>query len=169
MKESERLKEKYKYHLNPLRRLIYQPLTEAIKALKESEEKVEDYNDLADDNLKLMEKMQQLEKSLRDQALLIYQLEIKNNQLQKNLITDEFQSIHGQWSDKTFGKRYPIAPLHHLKKEVEELIAEPYDIEEYADGFLLLMDSARMAGFSMTKIKQAMTKKFHQKQKQKMG
>ena len=72
-----------------------------------------------------------------------------------------FQTVHGEWSDETFGlNRKPTAPLHHLKKEVEEIISEPYDVEEYADGFCLLIDSARLAGFDMNAILDAMWMKF---------
>ncbi len=47
------------------------------------------------------------------------------------------------FSDETFGKERPYtAPLHHLKKEIEETI-ESGDAEEYADCLLLLCDSFR--------------------------
>ena len=50
-----------------------------------------------------------------------------------------------KFSDKTFGKDRPYtAPLHHLKKEVEECIENP-TMEEFADQLLLLMDAYRKA------------------------
>ena len=72
----------------------------------------------------------------------------------------EFQKQHGEWSDNTFGCRNPLAPLHHLKKEVQEVIEQPYDIKEYADCFLLLMDSARISGFNMDDLYFASLDKF---------
>lgn len=52
-----------------------------------------------------------------------------------------------KWSDSTFGEnREPIAPLSHLSEEVEEAKSSPYDDEEYADIFMLLLDAYRMRG-----------------------
>jgi hypothetical protein len=49
----------------------------------------------------------------------------------------------GEFSDKTFGKDRPYtAPLHHLKEEIEEVLPNG-DMMEYADCFLLLLDSFR--------------------------
>lgn len=73
---------------------------------------------------------------------------------------DYFQQIHGIWSDKTFGARSALGPLHHLKKEIEEVINDTGNIDEYADCGLLLMDSLRLAGFSMHDLYQAMLEKF---------
>lgn len=54
------------------------------------------------------------------------------------------------WSQKTFGKdkeRGPIGPLKHLKKEVDEVLANRHDLEEYADLLFLVFDATRRAGF----------------------
>lgn len=58
---------------------------------------------------------------------------------------------HAAWSRKTFGAddvRGPEGPLKHLRKEVEEALAQPQDKHEYADLLLLVMDSARRAGLT---------------------
>ncbi len=48
-----------------------------------------------------------------------------------------------EFSDRKFGTDRPFtAPLHHLKKEVNEAI-ESGEIEEFADMQLLLLDSFR--------------------------
>jgi len=86
-----------------------------------------------------------------------------------NLDFTQFQKTHGEWSDKTFGIREPKAPLHHLKKEVQEVIEQPYDITEYADCLLLLMDSARIAGFNMDDLYFVAMKKFHINQSREWG
>ena len=54
------------------------------------------------------------------------------------------------WSEDTFGltkDRNPIGPLKHLIKEAQETIAEPDNLEEYADMLFLLYESVRCAGF----------------------
>jgi hypothetical protein len=49
-----------------------------------------------------------------------------------------------EWSDATFGaERNYTAPLYHLKEEVQETI-ESGELFEYADMFILLLDSYRM-------------------------
>jgi len=63
------------------------------------------------------------------------------------------QNITADWSDSVFGKRTnPIGSLRHLKEEVDEIIQEPNDLIEYCDAFLLLIDSARMSGFTMEQL-----------------
>lgn len=56
------------------------------------------------------------------------------------------------WSFDAFGPpshRGPIGPLRHLLKEVVEALAAPRDISEYADCFLLVLDAADRAGFTL--------------------
>lgn len=81
----------------------------------------------------------------------------------------EFQKEHGVWSDQTFGARSPIGPLHHLRKEVDEVIQNPTDIKEYADCLLLLMDSARLSGFNMDDLYFAAQQKFKENKQRKWG
>lgn len=48
------------------------------------------------------------------------------------------------FSDTVFGKNRPFtAPLHHLKKEVDEAI-ESGELEEFVDMQLLILDAFRM-------------------------
>lgn len=57
-----------------------------------------------------------------------------------------------KWSQATFGKdqdRGPIGALKHLEHEAREAQAAPNDVSEYADCFLLVLDAARRAGFSV--------------------
>lgn len=54
------------------------------------------------------------------------------------------------WSQQTFGSdedRGPDGALAHLAREVEEVRAEPADLIEYADCYILLTDALRRAGF----------------------
>lgn len=72
---------------------------------------------------------------------------------------DEFQRMTFQWSIKTFGVRPAAGPIAHLKAECDEIIAEPLDITEYADAFLLLQDGAARAGFKMSEVFEAAQRK----------
>jgi hypothetical protein len=61
----------------------------------------------------------------------------------KDVSIEEIKNLIAKFSDKTFGKeRSFTAPLHHLKKEVEEAI-ESGEIEEFVDMQLLLLDAYR--------------------------
>lgn len=64
------------------------------------------------------------------------------------------QDAIGQWADGVFGSRFgsPHGIIEHLSREVEELRAEPFASEEYADMLMLVMDAARNAGFDMTAL-----------------
>jgi hypothetical protein len=58
---------------------------------------------------------------------------------------------HAAWSQETFGSdldRDWNGPLAHLRKELSEIEEQPFDREEWADAFLLLLDAARRAGFN---------------------
>lgn len=62
-----------------------------------------------------------------------------------------FWNERSKWSEETFGPRTSrgaIGPLKHLKKEVEEMLENPTDLEEFADGLFLLTDAAFRAGFT---------------------
>lgn len=71
-------------------------------------------------------------------------------------------TTHRNWSDETFGPRSekgPIGPLKHLKKEVDEVLEDPHEIEEYADLAFLLLDSLHRAGFDCADLDSAMARK----------
>jgi hypothetical protein len=61
-----------------------------------------------------------------------------------------FQAENGAWADETFGPSLsPDSTIAHLKKEVEELVADPSNVTEYADCMILLIDAARRVGITM--------------------
>jgi hypothetical protein len=75
-----------------------------------------------------------------------------------------------EWSDETFGKnRKPTGPMNHLKKEVEEVLDNPYDTEEYADCLLLLIDAARLAGMTPESLLDAAMEKHLKNRLRKWG
>lgn len=59
------------------------------------------------------------------------------------------------WSEATFGPatvRGAVGALKHLKKEVEETLEHPRDLEEYADMMHLIFDACRRAGFTLDQL-----------------
>ena len=66
----------------------------------------------------------------------------------KRTAIQRLQEEQGVWADRMFGGQTPDGKLAHLKKEVAELIENPYDRMEYADCFILLLDAYRKAGGS---------------------
>ncbi len=65
---------------------------------------------------------------------------------------EKFIKKRNKFSSKQFGtkkERGCLGPLHHLKKEVQELIDNPDDEMEWADNFLLLLDAAWRKGHSL--------------------
>lgn len=84
----------------------------------------------------------------------------------------EFWTAQAAWSQATFGsdsERGPIGPLLHLAKEVQEAIANPSDLEEFADLQFLIFDSARRAGFTYEQLLDACWKKLEKNKTRKWG
>ncbi|MEW6156768.1 MAG: dATP/dGTP pyrophosphohydrolase domain-containing protein [Verrucomicrobiota bacterium] len=71
----------------------------------------------------------------------------------------QLQQEIGAWSEMTFDDETPLPKLHHLRQEVAELIAAPYDKTEYADCLILLIDAARKAGISAEELIRAADEK----------
>lgn len=66
-----------------------------------------------------------------------------------------FWQSQAAWSEATFGttaERGPLGPLKHLAKEVQEVIADPTDVTEFADCVFLVFDAARRAGFTYDEL-----------------
>ena len=93
-----------------------------------------------------------------------------NRDLYEDAGLQSFQISQGKWSDDTFGKDVPPrAKIAHLIKEVDELYRSPYDIEEYADCFILILDAARKAGYDVSDITSAMWDKLEVNRQRKWG
>lgn len=59
------------------------------------------------------------------------------------------------WSEATFGPkshRGPLGPLAHLRKEVTEVAADPFDLEEWVDVAILALDGAWRAGHTAEQV-----------------
>ncbi len=77
-----------------------------------------------------------------------------------------------RWSSETFGSdavRGPEAPLAHLRKEIDEVLADPTDIEEWADVLLLVLDGISRAGYSTDAVEHAAWAKLDKNRKRKWG
>lgn len=86
----------------------------------------------------------------------------------KNL--DLFWFAQGEWSQSVFGsdrERGPRGPLLHLAKEVQEALANPDDLEEYADLIFLAFDSCRRAGFTYDELVDKCFEKLEKNKKRK--
>ena len=77
--------------------------------------------------------------------------------------------MQGVWSDKTFPIQNPVSTLTHLIDEVRETINKPDDILEYADCFILLFNAARLSGFTVHDIMNAMQEKHEINTKRQWG
>lgn len=87
----------------------------------------------------------------------------ENSTTEFQLFLDEL----GVWTTKTFPHQTSVSKLHHLKKEVGELIEAiegkqwTEEVEhEFADCFTLLFDAARIEGLSLIDIINVMKRKF---------
>lgn len=75
---------------------------------------------------------------------------------------DDLASSLSRWSQATFGtdqERGPIGPIKHLKKECDEVLADPTNREEYADLLILVLDASRRAGIKPLELIRASIKK----------
>ena len=81
----------------------------------------------------------------------------------------------GEWSDKTFGHSWGdgdkagIGSLYHLREEVDELIDNPSDQEEWADVLTLILDAARRRTISAADLISWSYEKLFKNKKRKWG
>ena len=77
---------------------------------------------------------------------------------------DLIAHLHRQreFSYRTFGKEPNLGRvINHLRKEIEEVAADPKDIFEWIDVMKLAMDGAYRAGYSPEQIAAALDEKQH--------
>ena len=72
---------------------------------------------------------------------------------------EQFWYDQAAWSTATFGHGNGIGALKHLKKEVDECLANPSDLVEYADMMHLVFDACRRAGYTYDELADACHKK----------
>lgn len=82
----------------------------------------------------------------------------------------KFQNDITEWANTTFGNnRQPSSVIAHLAKEVIELSEQPYDIEEYADCFILLLNASKLAGVNVQQLLEAAESKMEINRHRKWG
>lgn len=66
----------------------------------------------------------------------------------------------GEWSDRTFGPgdRHR-GVVEHIRKELNEILENPEDLEEWVDVIILALDGARRSGYNSNQIVQAIIDK----------
>jgi hypothetical protein len=67
-------------------------------------------------------------------------------------IVTALQDALSKWTSVQFPSRTTSSILNHLKKEIEEIRAEPSDVLEYADVLMLLSDAASYNEISMSEV-----------------
>lgn len=79
------------------------------------------------------------------------------------------QARTGAWTTKQFPTRTTESIMNHLCSEAGEVTKEPFDIEEYADCFLLLLDAAFYNGISIAQIVDAAETKLEKNKQRNWG
>ncbi len=85
---------------------------------------------------------------------------------------EQFWDEQAEWSRSVFGSdqiRGPQGPLKHLAKEVQEVLADPTDLEEYADLMFLVVDATRRADFTYQQLMDACFAKLVKNKSRKWG
>lgn len=74
----------------------------------------------------------------------------------------ELQRRQREWSERTFGPATPDriqGVIKHIRKELDEIEAEPGDIMEHADLMILALELAWMCGHDGANVEWAVTHK----------
>lgn len=67
---------------------------------------------------------------------------------------------HIDWSRRTFGEGpHTQGLIKHIKKELDEIDAQPQDLEEWCDVIILGIDGAWRAGFTALEVAEALLRK----------
>jgi hypothetical protein len=67
-------------------------------------------------------------------------------------VWQQLQDDIAAWSSVQFPHQTPHSKITHMQSELIELDEDPDDIEEFADCFMLLIDTARLSGYNMNDI-----------------
>ena len=86
-----------------------------------------------------------------------------------NKLIQELQDDIEMWASKTFDAKRPESTIKHLEKETRELLAQPYDLQEYADVGILWLNAASKAGFTVKDLIAAMIVKHSENKMRKWG
>lgn len=73
------------------------------------------------------------------------------------------------WAEETFPQRTNHSILTHLRRELDEIEANPDDLTEWADVILLFMHGLRERNFNIAQLVEALEKKFEINKNRKWG
>ena len=73
------------------------------------------------------------------------------------------------WAEKTFPQRTNHSILTHLRRELDEIEANPDDVEEWADAMLLFLHGLRERKIDLKHLIVALDIKFEKNKKRKWG
>jgi Protein of unknown function (DUF550) len=62
------------------------------------------------------------------------------------------QYEQGRWAQGNFPTQTVVSKIKHLRREVDELLANPHDRSEMADCFLLLLDIASRQNMTVAQL-----------------
>lgn len=74
----------------------------------------------------------------------------------------EFQAWleqHKQWADATFPSQTIQEKLEHCDEELQEILAQPTDLHEWADATILLLNALVTQGYTLEQLLEAMQEK----------
>src|SRR5690348_11536942 len=66
---------------------------------------------------------------------------------------------YSEWTRKAIPNQRLQSVLGHLKQEIDDIMADPSDITEFADAMLLLLHALECAQFSVPQLLEAMQRK----------
>lgn len=72
----------------------------------------------------------------------------------------KFQHDTFQWAKATFPEATTETCFNHLKREIKEILADPSDMTEWADGLMLYLQAASYSGVNVDELLPYMQDKF---------
>lgn len=96
------------------------------------------------------------------EQMQLYQAEQECMERHTQLLLNDWPQLQmdiANWSTAQFPHQTPHSKIEHLRSELTELDEDPNDITEFADCFMLLIDTARMVGYDMSEIYNAVKAK----------
>jgi hypothetical protein len=71
----------------------------------------------------------------------------------------EHVTRQSEWSRRTFGPGFRMGVVEHIRKELKEIEADPFSLEEWNDVMILAIDGALRAGHSPEDIAEGLAAK----------
>ena len=108
------------------------------------------------------QQLEEEEQRAEEDHWLEMQLEDQAQENFSRLMREDWQELQNDianWSTYQFPHQNPHSKITHLRSELVELDEDPTDVMEYADCFMLLIDTARLVGYDMSDIYKALREK----------